>query len=83
VERDGAETLPAFTQRDGWLRREPSKRSDTSDEPQLWSDWRRAASQPFNQANLTNGLRTTAAMNVFRPVGKITYDSFQLSVTRR
>jgi len=42
-----------------------------------------AASQPFNQLNLTNGLRTTAAMNVFRPVGKITYDSFQLSVTRR
>ncbi len=42
-----------------------------------------AASQPFNQPNLTNGLRTTAAMNVFRPEGKITYDSFQLSVTRR
>jgi len=42
-----------------------------------------AASQPYNQANLTNGLRTTAAMNVFRPWGKITYDSFQLSVTRR
>ena len=42
-----------------------------------------AASQPFNQPNLTNGLRTTAAMNVFRPWGKITYDSFQLSVTRR
>ncbi len=42
-----------------------------------------AASQPFNLPNLTNGLRTTAAMNVFRPWGKITYDSFQLSVTRR
>ena len=42
-----------------------------------------AASQPFNQPNLTNGLRTTAAMNVFRPWGKITYDSLQLSVTRR
>jgi Carboxypeptidase regulatory-like domain/TonB dependent receptor len=42
-----------------------------------------AASQPYNQPNLTNGLRTTAAMNVYRPWGKITYDSFQLSVTRR
>jgi len=42
-----------------------------------------AASQPFNQPNLTNGLRTTANMNVFRPWGKITYDSLQLSVTRR
>ena len=42
-----------------------------------------AASQPFNQPNLTNGLRTTAGMNVYRPWGKITYDSLQLSVTRR
>ena len=42
-----------------------------------------AASQPFNQPGLTNGLRTTGNMNVFRPVGKITYDSLQLSVTRR
>jgi hypothetical protein len=41
------------------------------------------ASQPFNQANLVNGLRTTAAMTVFRPVGKVTYDSLQFSVTRR
>jgi hypothetical protein len=42
-----------------------------------------AASQQFNQLGLTNGLRTTAAMTVFRPLGKITYDSLQLSVTRR
>ena len=41
------------------------------------------ASQPYNQPNLTNGLRTTAAMNVYQPWGKITYDSLQLSVTRR
>jgi hypothetical protein len=41
------------------------------------------ASQPFNQSNLPNGLRTTAGMTVFRPVGKITYDSLQFSVTRR
>ena len=41
------------------------------------------ASQPFNQLGLPNGIRTTANMNVFRPVGKITYDSLQLSVTRR
>jgi hypothetical protein len=42
-----------------------------------------SASQPFNRPGLTNGLRTTGNMNVFRPVGKITYDSLQLSVTRR
>jgi hypothetical protein len=42
-----------------------------------------ANSQRFNQPGLANGLRTTAAMNVFRPVGKTTYDSFQLSVSRR
>ncbi len=42
-----------------------------------------ALSQPFNQLGLANGLRTTAAMNVFRPDGKITYDSLQFSVTRR
>jgi hypothetical protein len=41
------------------------------------------ASQRFNQPGLANGLRTTANMRVFRPVGKITYDSLQLSVTRR
>jgi hypothetical protein len=41
------------------------------------------ASQRFNQPGLANGLRTTANMTVFRPVGKITYDSLQLSVTRR
>ena len=42
-----------------------------------------AASQRFNQPGQANGLRTTATMNVFRPLGKITYDSLQLSVTRR
>jgi hypothetical protein len=42
-----------------------------------------AASQPFNRPGLANDLRTTGNMNVFRPEGKITYDSLQLSVTRR
>jgi hypothetical protein len=42
-----------------------------------------SASQPFNQPGLANGLRTTGNMTVFRPEGKITYDSLQLSVTRR
>jgi len=42
-----------------------------------------AASQRFNQLGLANGLRTTAAMTVFRPNGRVTYDSLQLSVTRR
>jgi hypothetical protein len=42
-----------------------------------------AASQPFNQVGLVNGLRTTAAMTVFRPEGKVKYDSLQVSVNRR
>jgi len=42
-----------------------------------------AASQPFNQPGLADGLRTTSAMNVFRPLGRVTYDSAQFSVTRR
>ena len=42
-----------------------------------------AASQPFNQPGLVNGLRTVAAMNVVRPLGKVNYDSVQANVTRR
>jgi hypothetical protein len=42
-----------------------------------------SASQPFNQPGLPNGLRTTNAMNVFLPVGRVDYDSLQLSVSRR
>jgi hypothetical protein len=42
-----------------------------------------AASQPFNQPGLADGLRTTNAMNVFRPLGRVDYDSLQLNVTRR
>lgn len=42
-----------------------------------------AASQRFNQPGLPDGLRTTNAINVFQPVGRVTYDSLQLSVNRR
>jgi len=42
-----------------------------------------AASQPFNQPGLAAGLRTTSTMNVFRPLGRVKYDSLQASVTRR
>jgi hypothetical protein len=42
-----------------------------------------AASQPFNQPGLPAGLRTTAAMNVFRPLGRVKYDALQTSATRR
>jgi Carboxypeptidase regulatory-like domain len=42
-----------------------------------------AASQPFNQPGLAAGLRTTSAMNVYRPLGRVKYDSLQTSVTRR
>lgn len=40
-------------------------------------------SQPFNQPGLANGLRTTSNMNVFSPLGRVDYDSLQLSATRR
>jgi hypothetical protein len=42
-----------------------------------------AASQPFNQPGLVNGLRTTSAINIVRPLGRVQYDSLQASVTRR
>jgi hypothetical protein len=42
-----------------------------------------AASQPFNQPGLANGLRTTSNMNVVRPLGRVKYDSLQANVTRR
>jgi len=42
-----------------------------------------AASQPFNQPGLPDGLRTTAAMTVLRPLGRVKYDSLQASVNKR
>jgi hypothetical protein len=42
-----------------------------------------AASQPFNQPGLPNGLRTTSPMNVFSPLGRVHYDSLQFSANRR
>lgn len=42
-----------------------------------------AASQPFNQVGLAGGLKTTAAMNVFAPLGRVQYDALQTSLTRR
>jgi hypothetical protein len=42
-----------------------------------------AASQPFNQVGLAGGLRTTSAMNVFQPLGRVQYDALQTSLTRR
>lgn len=42
-----------------------------------------AASQPFNQPGLADGLRTTANMTVFRPLGRVHYDSLQLNASRR
>jgi hypothetical protein len=83
VERFGAEALSSFAQRDGRLRREPSERPDTPGEPQLRPDWRWCGEPAVQPGQSDQRLRTTAAMNVFRPWGKITYDSFQLSVTRR
>jgi len=41
------------------------------------------ASLPFNQPGLASGFRTTAAMNVVKPLGKVNFDSLQASVTRR
>jgi len=42
-----------------------------------------AASQPFNQVGLADGLRTTRNISVQRPLGKVNYDSLQVSVSRR
>ncbi len=42
-----------------------------------------AASQPYNQPGLVNGLRTVAAMNIVRPQGRVVYDSLQANLTRR
>src|SRR5207247_1327130 len=42
-----------------------------------------AASQPFNRPGLPDGLRTTSAMTVLRPLGRVKYDSLQASVNRR
>jgi hypothetical protein len=41
------------------------------------------ASLPFNQPGLAGGFRTTAAINVVRPLGRVKYDSLQLSLNRR
>jgi hypothetical protein len=41
------------------------------------------ASLPFNQPGLADGLQTTAAINVVRPLGRVQYDSLQMSLTRR
>jgi hypothetical protein len=40
-------------------------------------------SLPFNQPGLAGGFRTTAQVNVVRPLGRVHYDSLQLSVNRR
>lgn len=41
------------------------------------------ASQPFNQPGLVGGLRTALPISVARPLGRVQYDSLQLSVNRR
>jgi hypothetical protein len=41
------------------------------------------ASLPFNQPGLAGGFRTTAGINVVRPIGKVQYDSLQVSINRR
>ena len=41
------------------------------------------ASLPFNQPGLAGGFRTTAQVNIVRPLGRVKYDSLQVSVNRR
>jgi hypothetical protein len=41
------------------------------------------ASLPFNQPGLAGGFRTTAQVNVVRPLGRVQYDSLQASLNRR
>ena len=38
---------------------------------------------PFNQPGLAGGFRTTAQVNTVRPLGRVQYDSMQMSVNRR
>lgn len=40
-------------------------------------------SRRFNQPGLVGGLRTTSPISVVRPLGRVQYDSLQVSVTRR
>jgi hypothetical protein len=41
------------------------------------------ASLPFNQPGLAGGFRTTAQVNIVRPLGRVRYDSMQASLIRR
>lgn len=41
------------------------------------------AGLPFNQPGLAGGFRTTAQVNVVRPLGRVQYDSLQASLNRR
>ena len=41
------------------------------------------AGLPFNQPGLAGGFRTTAQVNVVKPLGKVQYDSLQATLTRR
>jgi hypothetical protein len=41
------------------------------------------AGLPFNQPGLAGGFRTTAQVNVVRPLGRVKYDSLQVSLNRR
>ena len=41
------------------------------------------AGLPFNQPGLAGGFRTTAALSVVSPLGRVQYDSLQVSVNRR
>jgi hypothetical protein len=38
---------------------------------------------PFNQPGLIGGFRTTAQLNIVRPLGRVRYDSLQASLNRR
>jgi Carboxypeptidase regulatory-like domain/TonB dependent receptor/TonB-dependent Receptor Plug Domain len=42
-----------------------------------------SASQPFFRDGLANNLKTTAVINVVRPLGRVQYDSLQASFNRR
>ncbi len=41
------------------------------------------AGLPFNQPGLAGGFRTTAQVNTVRPLGRVQYDSLQVSINRR
>ena len=90
VECHGAEALPAFAQRDGRLRREPSERPDPPGQSQLRPNWRRGCqpaiqpTQPYQRSAHHRGDERVPALGQdhlrFFPAQRDTPDDLGLPV---